>query len=68
MGMQAEETFAIEALLDTCCVVRYLYLTILYFLVLNLYENKSNRATGYLLCDGKSIYILACDMCFNVNN
>jgi len=56
IGMQAEETSTIEAHLVTCCVVKYLYLAILHFLVLNQQETKSNRATGYLMCDGKSIF------------
>jgi hypothetical protein len=36
MGMQAEQTFTIEAPLDTCYVVKYLYLSVLHFLDLNL--------------------------------
>jgi hypothetical protein len=68
VGIQAEETFTIEALLDTSCVVKYFYSSVMHFLVLNLQETKSNRAIGYLMCDEKSIYVLVCNLCCGVNN
>jgi len=47
MEMHAEETFTIEALLDTYCVVKYLYLAMLHFLVLNPYHtNVENRVSS----------------------